>query len=104
MVLAYIILATLVNGLVAFVGAFSLFVGEKILERILLILVAFSAGALLSGALFHLLAESIELLSMDMAFIIMLTGFSLFFIIERFLHWHHCHKGEYCSAMPCTTS
>jgi zinc and cadmium transporter len=92
--LLLIILATLINGLVAFVGAFSLFVKEKLLQKILLVLVAFSAGALLSGGLFHLLAESIEMMAIDTAFIILLFGFSLFFILERFLHWHHCHKGE----------
>lgn len=92
--LMLIILATLINGLVAFVGAFSLFLKEKFLNKILLILVAFSAGALLAGGLLHLLAESIELMAVDTAFLVMLFGFSLFFIIERFLHWHHCHEGK----------
>jgi zinc and cadmium transporter len=92
--LLMIILATMINGLIAFVGAFSLFVRERVLEKILLVLVSFSAGALLSGGLFHLLAESIELMEIDTAFITLLFGFSLFFIIERFLHWHHCHKGK----------
>ena len=86
-----IILATVINGLGAFVGAFSLFVRQSVLERILLVLIAFSAGALLAGGLFHLLAESIEMMEMNTAFITLLFGFSLFFIIERFLHWHHCH-------------
>jgi zinc and cadmium transporter len=92
--LLLIILATVINGFVAFVGAFSLFLREKMLKRILLVLVAFSAGALLSGGMLHLLAESIEMIGADSSFIICLFGFSLFFIIERFLHWHHCHEGE----------
>jgi zinc and cadmium transporter len=92
--LLLIIVATLINGLIAFVGAFSLFIREKLLQKILLILVAFSAGALLSGGLFHLLAESIEMMEMETAFITLLFGFSLFFILERFLYWHHCHKGK----------
>ena len=90
-VLLWIILATIVNGLVAFVGAFSLFIKEKFLKKILLVLVAFSAGGLLSGGMLHLLAESLEMLEAETAFLISLSGFSLFFIIERFLHWHHCH-------------
>lgn len=93
-VLLWIILATVVNGLAAFVGAFSLFVREKFLKKILLLLVAFSAGGLLSGGLLHLLAESLETLETGTAFTITLVGFSLFFIIERFLHWHHCHEGK----------
>ncbi len=92
--LLLIILATFINGLVAFVGALSLFLKENMLKRIILVLVAFSAGALLAGGLMHLLAESIEMMDMDMAFITLLTGFSTFFVLERFLHWHHCHEGH----------
>ena len=92
--LLLILIATLINGLVAFVGAFSLLVKEKLLEKMLFVLISFSAGALLAGGLFHLLAESIEMLEMNTAFIILLFGFSSFFIIERFLHWHHCHEGK----------
>lgn len=92
--LILIILATFINGLIAFVGAVSLFLNEDMLKRVILILVAFSAGALLAGGLMHLMAESIEMMEMNSAFIILLIGFSLFFIIERFLHWHHCHEGH----------
>jgi zinc and cadmium transporter len=92
--LLLIILATMINGLVAFVGAFSLFIKDKLLHKILMLLVAFSAGALLSGGLLHLLAESLTMIAADTAFLIVLAGFSLFFIIERFLHWHHCHEGD----------
>ncbi len=92
--LLLILLATMINGLVAFVGAFSLFIKEKQLQKILMLLVAFSAGALLSGGMLHLLAESLEMLETETAFLITIFGFSLFFIIERFLHWHHCHEGK----------
>ncbi len=92
--LLMIIIATLITGFIALVGAFSLFIKESSLQKILLVLVSFSAGALLSGGLFHLLAESLEMVGTDAAFITLLTGFSLFFVIERFLHWHHCHEGK----------
>ncbi|MBN2330530.1 MAG: ZIP family metal transporter [Candidatus Aenigmarchaeota archaeon] len=92
--LLLIILATFINGLIALVGAFSLFLKEKQLNRVIMVLVAFSAGALLSGGMIHLLAESIEMMDMEYAFIVLLSGFSMFFVLERFLHWHHCHKGH----------
>ncbi len=92
--LLLIILATIIDGLVAFVGAFSLFIRDKSLQKILLLLVAFSAGALLAGGFLHLLAESLSDMTPDLAFAITLVGFSAFFIIERFLHWHHCHEGN----------
>ncbi len=97
--LLWIILATFVNGLVALVGIFSLLIKDKILNKIVNGLVAFSAGALLSGALFHLLAESLDTLSAMKAFSYLLLGFIMFFVVERFLHWHHCHEGK-CDVHP----
>lgn len=92
--LLWILAFTLINGLVAFVGAITLLLNEKTLRKILYVMVSFSAGALLGGGLLHLLAESITVLSVDTAFLILIAGFSVFFLMERFLHWHHCHEKE----------
>lgn len=99
MVLFWILFAALVDSFIAFVGAFSLFLKKNTFEKLIFALVAFSAGALLSGAFFHMLAESIEKLPVMLAFEILFFGFCLFFIIERLLHWHHCHKGH-CKVHP----
>ena len=99
-VLLWIILATVVDGLTGLIGVFSLWIKDKLLNKLLMILVAFSAGALLSGAFFHLLAESLDSLPAMLVFAYMMTGFIIFFIVERFLHWHHCHKGEKCAVHP----
>jgi len=98
-ILIWIILMTVIDGLLALVGVFSLWMNDRLLRKILLILVAFSAGALLSGALFHLTAESFENFSVMAVFIYILAGFSLFFIMEKFLYWHHCHDGK-CDVHP----
>jgi zinc and cadmium transporter len=90
---------TFINGLVAFVGAFSLMMSTKMLKKILSILVALAAGVLLSGAFFHLLAESIEMIVPTTAFIYLMIGFIMFFLMERFLYWHHCHDGK-CDVHP----
>ncbi|MFC2174859.1 ZIP family metal transporter [archaeon] len=91
-VLYWILLATLVNGLVAFAGAFTLGLKPKTLKKLLMFLVAFSAGALLGGAFFHLIAESLDAIAVDTAFLLVIAGFCVFFIMERYLHWHHCHE------------
>ena len=101
MVLLWILAATIIVSLAAIVGVFSLFWSRKSLDKILLVLVGFSAGALLSGAFFHLLAEAIEETDSTLVFAIMFLGFALFFLIERFLHWHHCHQGV-CDTHPVT--
>jgi len=97
--LAYIILATIVVSLISFVGVITLTLKDQILNKILLILIGLSAGALMGGAFLHLLPETVEssekfnvpLLNL---FLFVLVGFILFFLIEKVLHWRHCHKGE----------
>ncbi|UCF13585.1 MAG: ZIP family metal transporter [Thermoplasmatales archaeon] len=92
--LAYVILTTFVIALIAFVGVFTLAMKEHLLNKILLVLVSLSAGALMGGAFLHLLPEAVE--SSEGADILgfVLVGFILFFIIEKVLHWRHCHKGK----------
>ncbi len=98
--LLWIISATIVDSLVGLVGVFSLFVSEKLLNRVLKILVAFSAGALLGGGFFHLLPEAIEKMPVMSAFGITIIGFLIFFVLEEYLHWHMC-EGE-CERHPYT--
>ncbi len=95
-ILIYSVIATFIISLFSFVGVFTLGLKEKHLEKILLLLVAFSAGALMGGAFLHLLPEAIETESFYDPFICVLLGFSLFFLIEKFLFWHHCHKHTKC--------
>ncbi len=91
-ILFWIILATLINGLVAFIGVLSLSLKAKSFKWLIVMFVAFSAGALLAGAFFHIIPEALEELSaMTVSFFILL-GLVVFFLIERVLHWHHCHE------------
>ena len=93
--LAWILIATIANSLVSLGGAFTLALSKEKLNKIIFALVGFSAGALLSGAFFHLIAESLEFFAdATEVFVFVLVGFILFFVIERMLHWHHCHEKE----------
>jgi zinc and cadmium transporter len=92
--LAYIILTTFAIALIAFIGVFALAMKEQLLNKILIILVSFSAGALMGGAFLHLLPEAIEKSGSTNILLFVLVGFVLFFIIEKVLHWRHCHKGK----------
>jgi zinc and cadmium transporter len=49
---------------------------------------------LIGGAFFHLLVESLEKAPALLVFKYALAGFVLFFALEKFLHWHHCHKNS----------
>ncbi|HDQ22400.1 MAG TPA: ZIP family metal transporter [Candidatus Uhrbacteria bacterium] len=89
----WILLSTLLMSLIAWVGLITLFLNEQRLKRIIFPLVAFSAGALLGGAFLHMIPESINEMGVGVeVFLWLLLGFSLFFLMEQFIQWHHCHK------------
>jgi len=92
--LPYIILATIVVSLLSFVGIITLTLKEGMLNKILPVLIGLSAGTLMGGAFLHLLPEATESSKGLNVFIFVLVGFIIFFIIEKVLHWRHCHKGE----------
>jgi zinc and cadmium transporter len=77
---------------IALVGSVTLLLPEKAFERIILPLVALSAGSLLAGALFHLMPAAVEEMPGLSPWIWCMVGFGSFFVLEQFLHWHHCHK------------
>lgn len=81
-----------VSGLSAS-GAVTLFLKRDRLNRILLFLVSFAAGALLGDAFLHLIPEISESEAGFDAFasFSLLGGVLGFFILEKTLHWHHAH-------------
>lgn len=95
-VLINIIAATLVISSLSLVGALTFFVKEKILYKISFYLVAFSAGALIGGSFFHLLPEVTEISNQMNIYFYLVLGILIFFVLERFLKWHHCHEEGAC--------
>lgn len=80
-------------SVIALVGSTTLLLSEDMLRRLLLPLVAFAAGSLLGGAFFHMLPSALgEMGDPTLVFSWLLAGFLIFFVIEQFLHWHHCHR------------
>jgi len=55
-------------------------------------LVSLSVGGLMGGAFLHLLPEASEKVNGENIFLFTLIGFFLFLIIEKIIHWRHCHK------------
>lgn len=77
---------------IALVGSVTLVLREATLKRILLPLVAFAAGSLVGGAFFHMIPASMNRMSSISALTWVGVGFAVFFGLEQFLHWHHCHR------------
>ena len=55
-------------------------------------MVSLSVGGLMGGAFLHLLPEASEKVNGENIFLFTLIGFFLFLIIEKIIHWRHCHK------------
>lgn len=89
--LVWIIGSTFLVSLLSFLGILTLSFKEKFLKEITILLVALSAGALMGGAFFHMIPESIENFDIDSLFIYVIVGFVIFFLLEKILYWRHCH-------------
>lgn len=90
-----VILATTLISSGSFVGVATIALNQQLLSKILLSLVSLSAGTLLAAAFLHLLPESVKMLGATLPFQLTLASFIVFFLLERFLHWRHCHDKEH---------
>ena len=91
--LLWIIAGGIVMSAIALVGSLTLILKEDTLHKIVLPLVAFAAGCLLGGAFLHMLPSAIHETENHLAlFLWVLAGFTTFYALEQFLHWHHCHR------------
>ena len=88
-ILIQILIAVFVVSVISLIGV--LFLIANVLKKILFYMVAFSAGALLGAAFFDLLPETIESGYKQSLPVFILIGILSFFVIEKFLHWHHHH-------------
>lgn len=81
-------------SLISLAGVFTLFWREEELKPFLFVLVSFSTGALFGDVFIHLFPEAVVTgFTSDTAFWI-LSGILLFFILEKFIHWRHCHTPQ----------
>jgi zinc and cadmium transporter len=83
----------LVVSLVSVLGIL-IFFREKTLNKILFYLVSFAAGTLLGAAFLDLLPEALEGGFKESIPVFILAGILSFFILEKFLYWHHHHTGH----------
>lgn len=90
LVLIQILISVLIVSLVSMLGIL-IFLKEKTLNRILFYLVSFAAGTLLGAAFFDLLPEALESSSKNAVPVSIMLGILSFFILEKFLSWHHHH-------------
>ncbi|UCE15929.1 MAG: ZIP family metal transporter [Candidatus Bathyarchaeota archaeon] len=96
--LLYALLAVAVVSILSLIGVFAISIKEATLDRILFVLLSFSAGSILGAAYLDLLPEAIEFLGeeqLSTAVLYVTLGFLGFFFLERFLYWYHGHVHGY---------
>lgn len=90
---ACIIAASIAMNLIALVGSVTLVLKPSTLDRLLMPLVAFAAGSLIGGALFHMIPAAVQQMGNSTAvYMWIIGGFLLFLALEQFLNWHHSHQ------------
>jgi len=95
----WILLATFLVSLIAFVGVFTLALRPRTLRKMLLAFVGLSAGTLIGGAFLHLIPEALDEMELvhgathETVMLMVIAGFVLFFVLEKLL-WRHCHEKD----------
>lgn len=86
----YAFISVIIVSLVSLVGVFSLSIKEEILKKYINFFISLAIGALLGDAFIHIIPEAFEgKLGVNTASILIIVGILLFFVIEKFVHWHH---------------
>ncbi|MFA5175842.1 MAG: ZIP family metal transporter [Candidatus Nanoarchaeia archaeon] len=87
----YSLVSVLIISLISLIGIFSLKIKIEKLKQILIYFISFSAGALLGDAFIHLIPSLFKESSAIISALTILLGIILFFILEKVIHWRHCH-------------
>jgi len=87
--------SVLVVSLVSLVGIVTLSLQKQVLHRSVMILVSLAVGALLGDAFIYLIPEAFEAFgNAVLVSSILIVSIFVFFVLEKFLHWHHHARGE----------
>jgi zinc and cadmium transporter len=92
--LVYILISVFIVSAISLIGVFTLLFKSKSLDKVFFVLVSFATGSMLGAAFLDLLPEAIEKASPEKVFGSVLAGLMIFFLMEKFLYWYHCHEGE----------
>ena len=93
--LIVILISVTVVSLIAFIGIIFAGLREELLSRITMVLVGFASGTLIGGAFLHLLPEALTSENdSTTVFFYVIAGIVVFFALEKFFYWRHCHEKE----------
>ncbi len=86
----YTFSSLIIVSLISLLGVFALSLKEEILKKYIFIFMSVAVGALLGDSFIHLIPEALEKSSnILLTALLIVAGILIFFILEKFLHWHH---------------
>ncbi len=89
---SYSLASVLLVSLIPLVAILTVKISPESLKKITLFLVSFAVGGLFGDAFIHLLPEAYETFGANLqASLYIILGLLLFFVLEKFLRWRHCH-------------
>ncbi|MFA5894143.1 MAG: ZIP family metal transporter [Candidatus Shapirobacteria bacterium] len=93
--LFYSILAVVIISLISILAIYWLISSIPNFSRFVTPLVSLAVGSLLGDAFIHLLPEASENISnQNSVSLLTILGILIFFSIEKFIRWHHCHDPD----------
>ncbi len=88
----YSLISVVSVSAISLVGVLFLALKKETLKKLSLVLVGFAVGGLLGDSFFHLLPESFKKIGFGISVpFLILFGFFIFFSLEKFIRWRHCH-------------
>lgn len=86
----YALTSVIIVSLVSLIGIFVLSLNDRFLNKCIFVLVSLAVGALFGDAIIHLIPSALK--NTDNSALVsffVLFGVIIFFVLEKFLHWHH---------------
>ncbi len=90
----YSILSVILVSLLSLLGVILLFLKDHWLKKAVFVLISLSVGSLFGDVFIHLLPEAFKTASPIYISLSILFGIIVFFILEKFIHWHHSHGDD----------
>jgi len=88
----YTFISVTIVSIVSLIGVIALSLKKNTLNKITLFFVSFAAGGLFGDAFIHLLPEAFKAEGSSLLVsLYVVMGILIFFILEKFLRWRHCH-------------
>jgi len=89
------LLSILIVSLISLVGVINLALGGQRMKSAISFMVSFAVGGLFGDAFIHLLPEAYAKLGVGLnTALYVISGIFIFFILEKFMRWRHCHDDE----------